>query len=192
MTALIIGSSHVVRFRRYIATKGLETYNANLGLNISYFGIGGGCIGNAQHVRRLEREIRRVHPEFLIVMIGGNDFDSDNNEIECTVLRLTNLCGYFKRKYNIHRVFINQFLPRTATRHVPPHQYNERVLSANRYLKETLKEEQHISYWKLKGFFNCMDEVFVDGVHLNPAGMHKLYRHIRGALLQCRQAIGGI
>ena len=48
-------------------------------------------------------------------------------------------------------IVIGQFLPRYDTRKCNIDTYDERVISANRHLKETLKSDRNIHYWKLKG-----------------------------------------
>lgn len=152
-----------------------------------YCGISGGKLNKNEHVNRFRAAINRYQPKGLIVQIGGNDLDScvDEDDAELLVLRLVSVCRLFKCK--VDNIYINQFMPRNAPRYSSASDYNARVITANRRLKEELAGETRMFYWKLKGFNDPLCEVFCDGVHLNTAGMRKYFRHIRGAILHSLQ-----
>ena len=183
---LIIGSSHVNRFEKFVKEQGLENFNIESNVDVRFCGISGGKITSTAHVNRLSRAIELQRPEFVIVQIGGNDIDSTdmgNDNVECVMLRLVNLCELFSSKYKLTRVFINQLLPRSKTRNISTDLYNEYVHQANKVLKREAMPRESIVYWKLKGFSHPTETVFADGVHMNQSGFRKYYRHIRGAIL---------
>ena len=72
---------------------------------------------------------------------------------------------------------------REATRFVSTEEYNHRVRVANRLLREHCVQS-NIHFWKLRGFQQSRDPLFLDGVHLNSRGQYKLWREMRGLLLQ--------
>ena len=63
--------------------------------------------------------------------------------------------------------------------------FPDRVRDCNHYLQEILSVEGRVSFWKLFGLY-CEDPTVhaQDGVHFNARGNYKLYRAIRGAVLQ--------
>lgn len=189
MKILILGSSHVNRFQDFIVENNLQDFNiSSLSDMIHYYGIPGGRVENKHHVQLLERAVAKYKPDGLIVQIGGNDIDrrdADETYVRCTVFRLTNICRLWQKRYSIHQVFINQFLPRNRTRHIDGDFYNILVKFANQTLKDDVHSDTPIIYWKLKGFTNPRANVLLDGVHMNNAGFQKYFRHIRGAILHC-------
>ena len=60
---------------------------------------------------------------------------------------------------------IGKFLPRYETWYSDVAVYNERVITANRLLKQELSQVDNIHYWKLKGLKHA-ENLFKDGVHL--------------------------
>lgn len=71
-------------------------------------------------------------------------------------------------------------------RHISVDKYNERVKEANKLLYE-LCAQSNIICWKLRGFYNSVENIYCDGVHLNSLGFHKLVQQIRGIFLTREQ-----
>lgn len=186
MKTLVVGSSHINRFKRYLTTHHLECLNIANIASVTCVGVSGGRIDNKGHIDVILRAIRTVRPNVVIVQIGGNDLDicNDHEDVERMVLHLVTLCTLFLREISVQHVYVNQFLPRSSPRHTEAHTYNARVIMANQFLKRELEDQVALQYWKMKGFVNTEQILFADGVHLNDRGLLRYYRHIRGAVLQ--------
>jgi hypothetical protein len=150
---------------------------------VFFHGIGGARVGNPSHLREFESAVNHYRPAHLIVHFGGNDLDSNEDCVDTTIYGLISFVTLLKRQHNLRSVTIIRLLPRQRTRHVNARTYNSLVIKANTLLKE-LCVGAGINYWRLRGFTNCSDNIFVDGVHLNTLGMRKYYKQIRGILLK--------
>ena len=79
--------------------------------------------------------------------------------------KVISVCRRFLTKYSVQDVVIGKFLPRYETWYSDVAVYNERVITANRLLKQELSQVDNIHYWKLKGLKHA-ENLFKDGVHL--------------------------
>ena len=188
MSVLVLGSSHVGHFRNYMRRHKHNKFNIENLETVNYCAISGGKINNSSHIQVYKEAIARHKPSCVIIQLGGNDLDScdSDEDIEILVFRLVAVCKMFQRN-GLQRIYVNQFIHRTKPRYTSSHVYATRVIKANRMLKEELKTDNSIFYWKIKGFADPVSEVFRDGVHLNIAGLHKYFRHVRGAILHFLQ-----
>lgn len=121
----------------------------------------------------------------MIVHIGGNDLDKNDDFTELVVLKLVAFLTHVRRISRIHRITILKFIPRMCTRYINYELYNSRVIQANQLLKLHCADT-NIQYWKLRGFTNSRDNIYSDGVHLNRTGHEKYFRKIRGNFLHHR------
>lgn len=185
MTTLCIGSSHVRRFHQFIGThrSSSEVFNIELLPQVSFFGIGGAKVSSPRHLQEFGCEIQRIKPVHLIVHFGGNDLDSVEYSVDITIHGLIAWLTRVRRINNLSSITIIRLLPRPVTRYISALEYTDRVLKANALLKEQCAEF-NFTYWRLKGFTNCTDNIFLDGVHLNSYGMRKYYRQMWGILLK--------
>ena len=63
------------------------------------------------------------------------------------------------------------------------------MINANKLLKEQLRSQPNIHYWKFKGIQEIDSANFEDGVHMSATGKVKYYRAIRGAVLHCQDSL---
>lgn len=93
MSTLIVGDSHVRRFRAFLGAhrSAYSVFNIYELKEMNYFGISGGLVSNSHHISLLTSAVRRFRPQHLIVFIGGNDLDSCDLDfsLECVVSKLT-------------------------------------------------------------------------------------------------------
>ena len=78
--------------------------------------------------------------------------------------RIISVCWRFLTKYSVQDVVIGLLLPRYETWYCDV-VYNERVITANRRLKQEFRQVHNIHYWTLKGLKHA-ENLFKDGVHL--------------------------
>ena len=152
---------------------------------VHFHGISGGRITKLHHVRETEDHVRLIQPTRIYMQIGGNDLDSVDISYEYTtsiVKKDISVCRRFLTKYSVQDVVIGQFLPRYEIWYCDVAVYNERVITANRLLKQELSQVDNIHYWKLKGLKH-VENLFKDGVHLTDQSQKKFYRSIRGAII---------
>ncbi|KAK3107534.1 hypothetical protein FSP39_016885 [Pinctada imbricata] len=95
----------------------------------------------------------------------------------------------FVGRYRIKSVAILQLMPRMSTRHLEVDRYNDFVITFNRILKDELKHNRIMTYWKLSGLKHAAVAIYRDGVHLNQDGLIRYYRNIRGAILTLLKSI---
>ena len=144
-----------------------------------------GRINKLHHVREMEGHVRLIQPTRIYMQIGGNDLDSVDISYEYTtsiVKKVISVFWRFLTKYSVQDVVIGQFLPCYETRYCDVAVYNERVITANRLLKQELSQVDNIHYWKLKGLKH-VENLFKDGVHLTDQSQKQFYRSIRGAII---------
>lgn len=184
MTTLFIGSSHVKRFSSYLGNRGTSAELFNIyGLPpVRFFGLSGGTVTNPRHLESFLAAVQHHRPKFLVVHLGGNDLDSDEDNTQLVVLKLIAFLQTVKVHFTIHKVTVVKLLPREQTRHVDPVFYNQRVIAANTFLKDQCALTGLV-YWRMRGFTNSGTNIFADGVHLNSVGMNKYFRQLRGILL---------
>lgn len=127
-------------------------------------------------------EIKRYRPAFLIVHIGGNDLDKNNDFTELAGLKLVAFLTHVRGISKICKITIITFIPRMSTRYINYELYNSRVIQANQLLKLHCANA-NIQYWKLRGITNSTDNIYSDRVHLNRTGHEKYSREFRGILL---------
>jgi lysophospholipase L1-like esterase len=187
MTILCIGDSHVRRFHTFVGhgRASSEIFNiANLP-QVNFLGISGGAVNNSRHRETILAAVQHHRPTCLIVHIGGNDLDRREDSVDATIYGLVAFLTQLRRQFAIDKIMVMRLLPRERTRYIDPGAYNSRVVRANALLKNQCREVG-LLYWRMKGFTQSRDHILSDGVHLNPLGLRKYYRHVRGILLSIR------
>lgn len=78
MTSLVIENSDVNRLRQFIgpSRSSADVFNIRELSTVEYFGISGGVVSNNEHLRKFSAIVRQNQQRHLIVIVGGNDFDS--------------------------------------------------------------------------------------------------------------------
>lgn len=111
------------------------------GIDLYYHGISGGRIHN-----RFESAIKTFQLDKIIFQIGDNDLNSLNLSGEYTqevVDKIIFLSRTYVHSFGVKNIIIGQFLPRYDTRKCAVATYNDRVISANRYMKATLQADKN-------------------------------------------------
>lgn len=80
-------------------------------------------------------EIQRYRPAFLILHIGGNDLDKNDDFTELAVRKLVAFLTHVRGIFQIRKITILTFIPRMTTRYINYELYNSRVIQANQLLK---------------------------------------------------------
>jgi hypothetical protein len=73
---LLLGSSHVNRFRNYV-DRNVHLHNFAFSHNsvVQFYGIGGERINNINHTSMCEQQIANYMPHYLVFHVSGNDVD---------------------------------------------------------------------------------------------------------------------
>ena len=185
---LVFGHSFVRRLnKRLIKNKG--AYH-NLGLNfefaeVHWLGIGGLNIKDARAEQLIV--VEHLRPDVVYVELGTVDLSDIEMGPEEVASHLHEL-ALDMMALGVKRVIIGQILFRDG-RGIPndtPY-FNQRVLLANQILEAILHPVNTMGtrFWKHKGLWQSEYPTLVkDGVHLNRLGEGRLYRSIRGAVIQ--------
>ena len=150
--------------------------------------------------RGTQREIQRVNPEVMVMMVGGNDisFDRDADEIAAAIETFATVCV---NRLAIRRVIVCQVMPRFSApyrllKQVPRSKrrewerrylsmYRTKAREINRLLGIALFTSRSIRFWDHNGKFkadSCDHKYDADGIHLNEKGQWHLYKSLRGAI----------
>ena len=178
---LILGHSFIRRLRHFIENRPEDldllfyiTRPANL--SISWHGVGGRTV--AKTIKYDLHVVQSLRPNIVIVQLGTNDLAS------CSPLQVGSELEEFVRllhdSYGVQFVCVCQ----TIRRRSAP-EFNKNVNILTRYLRVVLEPIPYALYWGHRGFWKARGNFLSpDGVHLNSRGQHKLYRSLRGAVLQ--------
>ena len=189
--ALVLGSSHVKRFRRFLFDHNIDM---NLGLShldVQYHGTGGLLARDL--IQRDGPFLLTLAPKYCFLIVGGNDLslpdvtpqDLSNSVIGITSW-LTTTCG-------VSHVFVAELLHRFASpqpekgRPLTPGEYNLKVDQANALIQNFVTTPP-VQFWKMQGLYHN-PELFLDSrdqTHLTEWGNNKLMRNIRGALIHVK------
>ena len=185
MDHLLLGSSHVNHFGTYL-DRHPELHNFGLDICPPFycFGISGGKLGNSYHRKTFVDEIESRRPSNIYLQVGGNDLDEKNCDVDSLLYNLISFGSLCKQRFNVTHVTVLQFLHREKTRYISVQEYNNLVSIINEKLKSELKTIPHMTFWRHKGLMHSQTNIFRDGIHLNDQGQHKLFKSIRGAMLQ--------
>ena len=185
---LVFGHSFVRRLNRDL-NKNKGSYH-NLGLNydfaeVHWLGIGGLGVKDARAEQLIV--VEHLRPDVVYVELGTVDLSDLELGAE-EVGSLLHELALDMLALGVKRVIIGQILFRDGKGipHDNPY-FNQRVLLANQYLEAVLHPCNTLGtrFWKHKGLWQSQYPTLVkDGVHLNKLGTNRLYRSIRGAVIQ--------
>ena len=127
-----------------------------------------------------------IRPDLCFLQIGENDiFSSDEQSIARNIL---SLASYLHEGMGISYVIIGQLFCRQPW--ASSSDFNSRIVRVNNLLKEGSAALPGVLFWHYRGFWNSMNFLCPDGVHLQSPGgvvvsspMHKFWRSIRSAVL---------
>ena len=185
---LVFGHSFVRRLNQDLIKKIGQYHNLGIDYNlaqINWLGIGGMSTKQARMEQLIV--IQHLKPDVVYIELGTLDLlekrpESVASEIHDLVLDILSL--------DVKRVTVGQVIYRDESEDLDSQEteeFNGRVYDCNHYLGEFL--QPHFTpgsrLWKHKGFWNSAYPLLMDdGLHLNTMGTYRLYRSIRGAVLQ--------
>jgi hypothetical protein len=187
---LIMGHSFVKWLERYVRRDMGMFHNFNFEYNVSevfMYGVGG---RKAKECRYHDLKIvEEVKPRIVFIEMGSNDLCDPDAKPEVIASDILDLCQDIL-KLGVSKVVVGQIVERCGQgipRSVP--NYNFKVAIVNQVL-EALLDTDGCRFWKHFGFYRA-EEINreYDGVHLSERANKKLFRSIRGALLQEIRAI---
>ena len=181
---LILGHSFVRRLQTFLTEHHDRRAAHNMNLpheNISFLGIGGRTVSKMLSFD-LDK-IKAFQQKVIILELGTNDLcvvgqrpESVGSDIEHLVEVLHDHCG-------AEFIMVCLVIYRSA---IPPHvpDFSHKVDLLNKYLKVVLEPLPYAAAWSHRGLQSpSIAVLYGDGVHLNAAGNHALYRSYRGAIL---------
>ncbi|XP_052710867.1 uncharacterized protein LOC128185270, partial [Crassostrea angulata] len=124
-------------------------------------------------------------PTLCVLEIGGNDATTQPAHV--IAQDIFSFANYLIHGYGVKSVIIGQLLRRDPRK--SPIGYNEEVISINKHLEHLTSSEEHVYFWKHRGFWTNLAYLVRDGVHLGvdsdgcyPAPMVKYLRSIKYAV----------
>ena len=178
---LILGHSFIRRLREFVNDNSLE-YNLTLGIpepvTVRWRGVGGRTV-----VKLKEFDLAIVSefkPDIIFLQVGTNDLAQRNMSPVTVGSAIEEFVTLLHEKHGVRFICVGQTIKRAS-----PDSFNARVALLARYLKTVLEPLPYALYWTHRGFWRSRRPFLsYDGVHLNREGQHKLYKSIRGAVLQ--------
>ena len=189
LKATIAGHSFV---RRQLAS----SYNNNMDLselNVNCFSISGGrVIDMCKEIKNIISD--NLHVVFL--QIGGNEFSSSLTEdYQSAPVDLANLASSIRRA-GVPLVYIGKLYYRGQSRYLCNKEsvsiYSSKVDWINQQLATMSPnfKSKNITLWNHKGQVQLQEHILhADGTHLNDLVNYKLWRSIRGALIQAKNIL---
>ena len=178
---LILGHSFIRRLHEFVRlpTNALrENFDITTPMNLRWHGIGGRTVAK---VMRYDLEIvRQFSPDIVILQLGTNDISARSI---CSALavgsQLEDLTKLLHEQFGATVVCVCQTILRENSH------LNVRICTLTDYLRVVLQPFPFAFYWRHMEFWRTTQFFLVhDGVHLNQRGQFKLYRSLRGALIQ--------
>jgi len=188
MNILIFGHSFTHRLNTYL-------HNTSLGQGPSFFpihkhnitciGKGGAYLSGHKFnclMHDVHLHLSTIKTHAIIISLGSNDIDSGASPIK-VAQQLYALAKSLQATYKVKYVFIEQIINRHPATFP---NFQPRATRANQLIKQLVQQGDNSSvrYWYHLNFSNPAHNLLCkDGVHLNPAGMVKYWRSLRGAIL---------
>ena len=183
---VVVGHSFIRRLKEHLAADKGPSFNFGLDpaiVDVTLLARGGLTVHDLQY--SMIQRVKGLRPHLVYIEVGSNDATSPHlqpDEIAsdmCLVARNLVQAG-------IQRVIFGQVLWRgdngnpAACQH-----YNWKVVILNRRMAQMLPRMPSTTFWKHRGLWNSAYPILThDGVHLSEVGNHRLFRSIRGAIIQ--------
>ena len=179
---LILGHSFVHRLHSFIKKNGPE-FDLHLGISepmtLGWRGVGGFTVSKLREPESLAF-ISKFRADIVYLEIGTNDLTRRHVYPANVGSAIEDFVRLLHVEYGVKWIFVGQTIKRDSKGN-----FNSHVTILARYLKVVLEPLSYVTYWTHRGFWQpCRPLLSYDGVHLNREGQHKLYKSIRGAVLQ--------
>ena len=182
----VVGHSFVRRLREHLHAERGPSFNMGLdpgSVSVTFLSRGGVTVNGMNN--GLLQAVKSLRPHLVYLELGSNDatrtYLSPNHIVNSMSSLARNLV-----QSGVQRVIFGQVLWREDAgipASIPT--YNWKVVMLNRVMARVLPNLPGTSYWKHRGLWNSLYPILMDdGIHLTDVGNHKLYRSIRGALIQ--------
>ena len=178
---LILGHSFIRRLHELVRlpiNALREDFDITTPMNLRWHGVGGRTVAK---VIRYDLEIvRQFSPDIVILQLGTNDISDRSIRSALTVgSQLEDLTKLLHEQFGVTVVCVCQTILRENAH------LNVRIRTLTDYLRVVLQPLPFAFYWRHRGFWRTTQSFLLhDGVHLNQRGQFKLYRSLRGALIQ--------
>lgn len=171
----------------------LETYmnydNANLRLSSDLFSIECRARGGlTMQQMAQDRTFTQFHevPDTCFIHIGENELSRGSVSVDDLAKHIAAFASFLIDGVGVSHVIIGQLLRRQPWTSVPD--FNEKVCQVNAILSDRLANIPNVSFWRHRGFWQTLDFLAPDGVHLqctpqNTRYMNKYLQSVKSAIL---------
>lgn len=168
----LMGHSFIRRLNDYMAS---SVSDRNLRLRRDLFSVqvkARGGLSVPQMARcRFYTEFIEV-PDICYIQIGENDLDNKDITIQKLVEQIVSFVKYLVIGIGVRRVVVGQLFRRQPWA-VSVIDFNSRVIEVNLKLEEELRDIEGALFWHHRGFWNSLDFLARDGVHIRCTGEDK-------------------
>ena len=175
---LVVRDSHVRRLRKFMQHPP-DHFTGNVQLSL---GLDGDmdflCRGGRKsyQVQTQDKGVIKLNsPHVVVLMVGRKDLCHPSTSSLEVASTIHDLALSIADMEGCHWVFVASIPPRRSYALVSP-VYPERVYHCNSILKDLLQVEKGISYFKLRGFYEPQQDIFIrDSMHFNGYVTYKMY-----------------
>ena len=209
---LFIGHSHVRNLKKYVNKPKIKPSRRNFRTvaRVDFLGVGGKKIDWLLS-SAVANKISKFKPDAIFIMLADNDINEDSTPEEIAHRYIATVSSLKCRFAKVSNIMLGQLLPRYSRSSQIPKQmkkfvdhnkYNPIAHSANEIIKAEVSDIDYLSFFYSGFFFPCKQLKYdnnakyfrPDGVHLSNRGHKKIFRAIRGSIIQfsqCRSSIKG-
>ena len=181
MSIAIVGDSYVRRLEEYLIDHRLTNLRIDGG-RATCVGQGGAAVrGRKPIIRLINRVLRIPNLHIVYINVGSNDLCDRAQSPEGLARDLQRLANFILASSEAVQVIIGQIHPRL---NMPDRDYNRRVEHTNACLAYNLRHSSRIHFAALRGLRQPEPDSYCDGIHFNAKGNRKLFRGIRGAVIE--------
>ena len=183
---VVAGHSFIRHLREHLFVEKGPSFNMGLDtaiVNVIFMSRGGQtCQGMwSGFIQR----IKNIRPHIVYLELGT----IDAADINLTPNNIVNQMSAIARdltQSGVQKVIFGQVLcreDRAIPRNIP--MFNWKVVVINRLMAQVLSNLPNTQFWKHRGIWNSVYPILLDdGLHLTEIGNHRLFRSVRGAIIQ--------
>ena len=204
---LLFGHSQAARLSEYLRIKGVTNFDMSRSMvDVRCEGSGGLKIRHllnydSEKGRYFENVMNSFEPQILILFVGDNDIDSHTDGEQISGLVQDAISALKEHFPFLLRIIISQILPRHSNRYVDAVRYNSQASVVNSKLHEwakvTARSYCYFQWCKFvfpsadREHYKRMKRFYLnDGVHLKPAGYHKLFMATKHTIKSVLKRLG--